>query len=145
VEGREMSMKDRNRLGGVRVLFTEVQTLDEACDIIAWRQQLAKTFRAQTPLGQQFAIARVHAIMTKRRGKISLPNGASSKREVESKSKKAHPLRDLEPEAMRAKVREMYQGGYWGSGSIAVKRLAKEFKVSAEQIVGYLVEERGNG
>jgi hypothetical protein len=124
------------------VVITEAQNLDEALEVLAGeRRQDARTKGARGPrsLRQQFALAKGQALLKKIQGKISLANGQTSKVTAPRKPPKApHPLQDLAPEAKRLKAREMYEGGHWGLGTYAMRKLARAFAVPTGQMVEWL-------
>ncbi len=120
------------------VVYTEAQSLEEACEVISGQRYQAKrvaTAQQSSPsLKQELARVIGLSFLLKKTGKISLANGTTSANVVSRKRRLPHPLRDLSTEQKCAKAREMFGSGTWGTGITGTKRLAVAFCVPVEQM-----------
>ena len=115
---------------GMKMLYTEAQTLEDAVGILLDRQKTERRREAQSKAThhnvsirfRQAASARMRAHQLERRNKPKTP----------------HPFRDLTDEGKRLKMRAMFETGMWGIRTCAAERLAKKFAVPVGQAVLWL-------
>jgi len=135
---------------GPHVIVTEVQTLDQALQILEQRRQRKKANESlkvcerKRSLAQDLGLAKAQALLKD----VHLANGDAAKgatsryRDKLAAERKAkhvpHPFRDL-PEAVKpGKAREMFASGNWGCSAPAGRRLAALFGVSKAVMAEWL-------
>jgi len=138
-----MKAHNTNQATGVHCIDTEARSLDEALRILEKKRRATKA--AETQLARQALYGKTKGNI---RGELALALHKTREtlgqvRNPRKREKLPHPLKDLSPEAKRAKVREMYDRGhgYWGRGSRAYERLAKAFGVTKGQIVDWIFDD----
>jgi hypothetical protein len=128
---------------------TEARSLEHAVDIIAERQRharIAEKMKKNKPtLGQELGLAKGRSRQALLRGKISLAGTVNPRKREKfdnlvnkTKSKAAHPYRDLPEDQKPIKVREMYHSDMWGWGVVAYRRLAKLFNIPTGQVAVWI-------
>jgi hypothetical protein len=134
--------------GGIHVITTEAQTLDQAIAIIKNRKRVEKQKASSNdkPPTLEQELARAKFVSANK--SISLSGGVTikgkgtihlEKRHAESaKHKRPHPFKDLPDDEKRLKAREMFSSGHWGRGAPAGRRLAITFGVPRETMAEWL-------
>lgn len=131
----------------IHAFDTQCRSLEEACDIIAKHQRIAKASASlksnPRSLRMQFAAVKNKARFDKGFGKINLANGETSKidpRIDRRRPPRPHPLRDKTRTEKKAMVQRMYVEGHWGIGNKARRDLAHAFGVTFFDVHVWLKE-----
>jgi hypothetical protein len=132
------------------MITTEVQTLEQAIELLAVRQRLKKAAAAHKEQAKHPTLAQelTQAKLVTRGRDVSLANGdvhkgnyalSAEKHKAEKAARHVpHPYRDLPEEAKPAKAREMLASKNWGLGASAGRRLALLFGVDNATMGGWL-------
>jgi len=114
---------------GMKMLYTEAQTLEDAVDILLDRKKTKRRSEKQTKKHhdvsirfRQAASARMRTYQLERRNKPKTP----------------HPFHDLTDEEKRLKMRAMFETGLWGLRLYATRKLADKFRVTVGQATLWL-------